>query len=111
MLETESWQEIRKAPAEGKQGHNLGAAIIAAAIADYRGLGYYADNLEDHIHAKHFLYPPNDNWQRHLNWVVSLATGVDPGWLRSSLDRLKPRWDKQRAARMQHRCARRQANG
>lgn len=105
MLETESWQEIRKAPAEGKQGRNLGAEILAAAIADYRGLGYGADE-EHQIHAKHFLYPPNDNWQRHLSWAMSLMTGVDPKWLRDKLDHLKPKWDKERYARMERRSGR-----
>jgi hypothetical protein len=74
---------------------NLGSAILLVAIEDYRGT-----DEELHLHAELFLYPQKARWQTHYDWVVSLADGFDPAWLRSGLDRLKSQWDVERFARM-----------
>lgn len=70
---------------------NLGCAVIAAAIGDYM-------SCEEDVHqsASRFLYPASDDYRERYSWAVSLATGVDPAWLREALDRAKPTWDQQR---------------
>jgi hypothetical protein len=74
---------------------NLGGAILLVAIEDYC-------NPDEEIHetARKFLYPTRANWQDHFFWAVSLAEGLDPGWLRDALDRSRQTWDEQRAARL-----------
>jgi hypothetical protein len=74
---------------------NLGAAILLAAVQDYRCM-----NEERHNDAERFLYPQTAESQEHYDWVVSLADGVDPAWLRDSLDRSRNKWDWQRGARI-----------
>ncbi len=74
---------------------NLGTAIFLAAIQDYRSL-----NEDKHKDAERFLYPRTPASQNHYDWAVGLIEGLDPAWLRSSLDRFKGRWDGQRFARM-----------
>ena len=74
---------------------NLGSAIFLAAIRDYRSL-----NEDTHKDAERFLYPQTPASQNHYDWAVGLIEGLDPAWLRSSLDRFKGRWDGQRFARM-----------
>ena len=74
---------------------NLGTAIFLAAIQDYRSL-----NEDTHKDAERFLYPQTPESQDHYDWAVGLMEGLDPAWLRNSLDRFKGRWDGQRFARM-----------
>jgi hypothetical protein len=74
---------------------NLGAAILLAAVQDYRRL-----NEEAHNDAERFLYPQTQESQDHYDWVVSLADGVNPVWLRDSLDRSRSKWDWQRGGRV-----------
>ena len=40
-----------------------------------------------HKDAERFLYPQTQEWQDHYDWAVSLADGLNPAWLRDSLDR------------------------
>jgi hypothetical protein len=74
---------------------NLGAAILLAAVQDYRCM-----DEERHKDAERFLYPQTAESQDHYDWVVSLADGVNPAWLRDSLDRSRNKWDWQRGARI-----------
>lgn len=81
MLETELWQDIRQAPAEGKQGHNLGAQIIAVAISDMR-----TGSCQTSRNAEAFLYPQSPQAVEHFTWVMDLMPKVNPAWLRHQLD-------------------------
>ena len=74
---------------------NLGAAILLSAVQDYR-------SLDEDIHkdAERFLYPQTQQFQDHYDWVVSLADGLNPAWLRDALDRSRKKWDWQRGARI-----------
>ncbi len=74
---------------------NLGAAILLAAVQDYRGM-----DEERHQDAERFLYPQTLDSQDHYDWVVSLADGLNPAWLRDSLDRSRSKWDWQRGGRI-----------
>jgi hypothetical protein len=74
---------------------NLGAAILLAAVQDYRSL-----NEDLHKDAERFLYPQTLEAQDHYDWVVSLVDELNPAWLRDSLDRSRSKWDWQRAARI-----------
>jgi hypothetical protein len=74
---------------------NLGAAILLAAVQDYRCM-----DEDRHKDAERFLYPQTPESQDHYDWVVSLADGVNPAWLRDSLDRSRSKWDWQRGARI-----------
>ena len=74
---------------------NLGAAILLAAVQDYRGM-----DEERHKDAERFLYPQTLDSQDHYDWVVSLADGLNPAWLRDSLDRSRSKWDWQRGGRI-----------
>jgi hypothetical protein len=74
---------------------NLGAAILLAAVQDYRCM-----DEDRHKDAERFLYPQTPESQDHYDWVVSLADGVNPAWLRDSLDRSRNKWDWQRGARI-----------
>jgi hypothetical protein len=69
----------------------LGCAILVAAINDYRGSDSAA-----HRTAETFLFPKSLESQQRYDWVVSMAPGVDPQWLRHALDRCKPKWDRER---------------
>lgn len=81
-------------PARPQTRYNLGAAILLAALRDYRSMD------EDlHRDAERFLYPQTQESQDHYDWVVSLADGLDPAWLRDSLDRSRSKWDWLRGAR------------
>ena len=73
------------------QKRDLGSAILLAAIEDYRSL-----DEEMHDLAEQFLFPQTADRQNHFEWVVSLAEGLNPGWLREALDRAKSEWDEQR---------------
>lgn len=74
---------------------NLGAAILLAAVQDYRSL-----NEDVHKDAERFLYPQTQESQEHYDWVVSMADGLNPAWLRDSLDRSRSKWDWQRGGRI-----------
>jgi hypothetical protein len=82
-------------PARTHKRYNLGAAILLAAVQDYRSL-----DEDVHKDAEWFLYPQTQKSRDHLDWVVSLADGVNPAWLRHSLDRSRSKWDWQRGARI-----------
>jgi hypothetical protein len=73
----------------------LGAAILLAAVQDYRSL-----DEDAHKDAERFLYPQTPESQAHYDWVVSLADGLNPVWLRDSLDRSRNKWDWQRGGRV-----------
>jgi hypothetical protein len=74
---------------------NLGAAILLSAVQDYRSL-----NEDIHKDAERFLYPQTQQFQDQYAWVVSLADGLNPAWLRDALDRSRKKWDWQRSARI-----------
>ncbi len=76
------------------RSRNLGGAILLAAISDYR-------SMDDAVHkdASAFLYPRTSAYQEHYDWVVSVAAGLNPAWLRDALDRSKRKWDMQRLER------------
>src|SRR5882757_5316932 len=74
---------------------NLGASILEIAIADYKSMDAF-----DHDTAAAFLYPQNAAMQRHYDWVVSLAPGIEPAWLRSNLDQHRPIWERLRAEKL-----------
>lgn len=81
MLEQQSWQEIRQAPAEGKQGHNLGAEILAVAISDLR-----TGDCQTSRSAEAFLYPETPATISHFAWVLAMMPKIDAAWLRDRLD-------------------------
>jgi hypothetical protein len=89
---------IHPEPASPK--NNLGAAIVQTAINDYRN-----PTPGVHEHAREFLYPRSKEAREHFAWVLALAPGVDPRWLREMLDKRRPRWDAQRW-KAQRGCAR-----
>jgi hypothetical protein len=88
----ELWKKTH--PKEIRQ-RNLGSAIFLAAIQDYRSL-----DEGRHKDAEAFLYPKTLASQDHYDWAAGLIEGLDPAWLRSSLDRSKGKWDWQRMARI-----------
>lgn len=70
---------------------NLGCAILVAAIEDYQSL----DDLT-RASAARFLFPATREYREHYSWVVSMATGVNPVWLREALDHARSHWDRAR---------------
>ena len=82
-------------PARPHKRYNLGAAILLAALRDYR-----STDEDLHKDAERFLSPQTQESQDHYDWVVSLADGLNPAWLRDSLDRSRSKWDWQRGARV-----------
>ena len=82
-------------PGKVRKRSNLGTAILLAAVLDYRSL-----HEEVHRDAARFLYPQTPEARDHYAWVVSLAEGLNPAWLRSSLDRSRAKWDWLRRARV-----------
>jgi hypothetical protein len=94
LVRTEPDLTKKRLPKEARI-RNLGSAIFLHAIQDYRSL-----NEDTHKDAERFLYPQTPESQDHYDWAVGLMEGLDPAWLRSSLDRFKGRWDGQRFARM-----------
>jgi hypothetical protein len=74
---------------------NLGAAILLAAVLDYRSL-----DEEWHTDAERFLYPLTPESRAHYDWVISLEDGLNAKWVRNMLDRSRTRWDGQRNARV-----------
>jgi hypothetical protein len=70
---------------------NLGCAILASAIDDY-----LSNDSHTHRSAEQLLYPMSPEYREHYAWVVSMATGVNPAWLRDALDRFRKQWDRQR---------------
>jgi hypothetical protein len=74
---------------------NLGAAILLAAVRDYRCM-----DEERHKDAEWFLYPLTPEARAHYDWVVSMDDGLNPAWLRDLLDRSRNKWDWQRGARI-----------
>jgi hypothetical protein len=92
VMVTEEMQsaDVLYEPSRARQ-RSLGGAILLAAIDDYRSLDH-----EVHNDAQQFLYPQAVAWRDHFDWVVSVADGVNPAWLRDALDRCRGRWDAQR---------------
>jgi hypothetical protein len=74
---------------------NLGAAILLAAVQDYRCM-----DEDAHKDAERFLYPVTPESQAHYDWVVALDDGLNRAWLRDLLDRSRNKWDWQRGARI-----------
>ncbi len=73
---------------------NLGVAILLVAIKDYCCL-----DREIHEDAAQFLFPVEREQQAHYDWALSFATGLNPEWLRETLDRKRGQWDAQRLIR------------
>jgi hypothetical protein len=69
---------------------NLGDSILLSAVQDYMG----ADE-RNHRSAELFLYPTDEHYTRHLRWVCGM-TSFPLHYLRATLDRLRPRWDRAR---------------
>ena len=86
---------VRCQPARPCKRYNLGAAILLAAIQDYRSL-----DEDAHKDAERFLYPQTQASRDHYDWVVSMADELNPAWLRDALDRSRSKWDWQRGARV-----------
>jgi hypothetical protein len=86
---TPAYQQVRP------RMRNLGAAILLAAVQDYRCM-----DEDRHKDAEWFLYPQTPEAQTHYHWVVSLDDGLNPAWLRDMLDRSRSKWDWQRWARI-----------
>ena len=83
------WFSLGAAYEPGKDlDSNLGVAILLLAIMDYQGV-----NRLDYEDARDFLYPCDWEAQASLNWAVSLAQGMNAGWLRAGLDRCRAKWD------------------
>lgn len=80
---------------------NLGGAILLAAISDYR-----SRDRRVHEHAREFLYPRTVATQNHFAWVLTLAPGVNPKWLREALDGQQAKWDRQRSRTRPRRATR-----
>jgi hypothetical protein len=74
---------------------SLGFAIFVVAAADYCSI-----DEEVHADARDFLFPRTADWQNQFDWAVSLADGLNSGWLRDALDRYRISWDRQRADRL-----------
>lgn len=73
---------------------NLGCAVLAAAITDYQ-----STNDQVHASARKFLFPQTWEYQKHFDWAVGLADGVDRNWLREALDKARNGWDLARGMR------------
>jgi hypothetical protein len=69
----------------------LGCAILVTAINDYLG-----GDIAAHRTAEQFLFPKSLEFKKQYDWAVSLATGINPEWLRNALDHAKPQWDQKR---------------
>jgi len=91
---------------------SLGFAIFVVATEDYGSI-----DPEIHADARDFLFPPTADWKNQFDWAVSLAEGLNPGWLRNALNRSRFSWDQERADRLarislrQSLRKRRKANG
>ena len=91
---------------------SLGFAIFVVATEDYGSI-----DPEIHADARDFLFPPTADWKNQFDWAVSLAEGLNPGWLRDALNRSRFSWDQERADRLarislrQSLRKRRKANG
>ena len=72
---------------------NLGYAILYSAVFDYMGA-----DVRNHRSAKLLLYPADEQYRQHLQWVVGM-TDFSMTYLRATLDRLRPRWDAERRKR------------
>lgn len=70
---------------------NLGAAVLLAAIRDYKS----SDPLV-HGTAANFLYPATREDQEHLDWAIAMADDLSPAWFRQQLDGSRRKWDAQR---------------
>lgn len=73
---------------------NLGCGILIAAIEDYLSLDDQTQSS-----SAHFLFPTVPEYRERYEWVISMAPGVNPAWLRDALDHARPNWDRQRAER------------
>jgi hypothetical protein len=69
---------------------NLGYSILLSAVEDYIG----ADQ-RNHRSARLLLYPADEQYAQHLQWVVGM-TDLSMTYLRATLDRLRPQWDAER---------------
>lgn len=74
---------------------SLGFAIFVVATEDYGSI-----DPEIHADARDFLFPPTADWKNQFDWAVSLAEGLNPGWLRDALNRCRFSWDRERADRL-----------
>lgn len=70
---------------------NLGAAMLLAAIQDYR-----SRDREAHAEAAEFLYPSTEDAREHPSLVVSMNDNLNPVWFREMLDKARFKWDAQR---------------
>ena len=72
---------------------NLGYAILYSAVFDYMGA-----DVRNHRSAKLLLYPADEHYRQHLQWVCGM-TDFSMHYLRATLDMLRPRWDRARQLR------------
>jgi hypothetical protein len=72
---------------------SLGDSILLSAVQDYMGA-----NERNHNSAALFLYPGDEHYRRHFQWVVGM-TNFPAAYVRVTLDRLRPRWDAERQPR------------
>lgn len=72
----------------GARVRNLGAAVLMAAIQDYRGR-----DRDAHESAAQFLYPKTEQQQEHFEWAVRMTDDLNPAWFREILDRERQVWD------------------
>jgi hypothetical protein len=69
---------------------NLGYCILLSAVEDYMG-----GDQRNHRSARLLLYPADEQYAQHLQWVVGM-TDLSMTYLRATLDRLRPQWDAER---------------
>lgn len=79
---------------QSRQKRTLGGAIFLVAIDDYRSMDEH-----EHRDAARFLYPTTRQWRNQYEWALALTEGLNPTWLRDSLDRWRVKWDGQRRER------------
>jgi hypothetical protein len=62
------------------------------------GAAYRARDVVGYATAREFLYPQSLQAKRHFSWAISVSCGMDEGWMRGELDRMRPAWDRERNA-------------
>ena len=92
--ETDS-EDTPQVPGTSKRGLSLlGLQVIRSAVEDYRhGSGRHRASAEA------FLFPTAADSRSRFDLIVSICD-VDRVWLRDSLDKSRPGWDRERQGAM-----------
>ena len=75
---------------EGSAGRTLAPASCFQPCTDHMG-----QDERHHRSAELLLYPQDEHYQTHLRWICDF-TDFPLHYLRATLDRLRPQWDKAR---------------